>query len=438
MTWFSLLLLAALPVSADAWPAFLGAGAAPLAPERLPLQWSATDHVAWRATLPGHGQSSPVIWGGRVFTTSVDGPNKDTYYTTCVDLASGRQLWQQTLDNSSPVPNSYYVSRAAPTPVVDAERVIAFFESGDCVAYSHAGKELWRRQLGQEECPLNAEFGLGASPCQNETHLFVLLDHDAPGCLLSLDKASGKTAWKVERSPRRSWSSPVLARIAGQPQIVVSSAGSVDGYDPQTGRELWTFTDIGGNTGTTPLAAGEGRFLIGASPGRNGENAGSAADSNCLLEVTHDGQNWKAERKWVAQGAMPSWASPIVHRGLAYWINRAGVVSCFDATTGERLFAKRIEQPCWATPIAAGDRIYFFGQQGAVTVLAAGREFEVLAENQSWSDDTLPAEPPLPEEESEERRRAAAMFSKPTLYGAAVAEGTIVLRVGNGLIAVRQ
>ncbi|QEG41928.1 PQQ-binding-like beta-propeller repeat protein [Roseimaritima ulvae] len=258
MTLFSILLLATLPVSADAWPAFLGARAPPLAADALPLQWSPTESVAWQATLPGHGQSSPVIWGGRVFTTSVDGPN------------------------------------------------------------------------------------------------------------------------------------------------------------------------------------GEGRFLIGASPGRNGENAGSAADSNCLLEVTRDGQSWTAERKWVAQGAMPSWASPIVHRGLAYWINRAGVVFCFDALTGEKLFAKRIAQPCWATPIAAGDRIYFFGQQGTVTVLAASREFEVLAENQSWSDEILPAEPPLAEEESEQRRRAAAMFARPTLYGAAVAKGTIVMRVGNCLIAVRR
>ena len=438
MTWFAILLLAALPGGVDSWPAFLGADARQKPVASLPLKWSPTENVAWQATLTGHGQSSPVVWGGRVFVTSVEGPNKETYHTTCIDLVTGREQWRKTIANSTPVTNSYYVSRAAPTPVVDGKRIVALFESGDCVAYSLDGDELWRRQLGQDEGPLVAEFGLGASPCQNETHAFVLLEHDGPSCLLAIDKTTGQTAWKAAREPRRSWSSPAMMNIKGISQVVVSSGGSVDGYDPQLGQLLWSFTDVGGNTGTTPIDSGSGRFLIGASPGRNGENAGSAADSNCLLEVTRDGDGWSVSRKWVAEGAMPSWASPIVHQGLAYWINRVGVVFCFDEKTGEKVYAERIQQSSWATPIASGDHIYFFGQQGLVTILAAGREFKVIAENESWSKDTLPPEPGLPEEASEERRRGAAMFSKPTLYGAAVAANTIVLRVGNCLIAIRE
>ena len=330
------------------------------------------------------------------------------------------------------------MSAAAPTPLVDDKQIVALFESGDCVAYSHKGEMLWQRKLGQDEGPLVAEFGLGASPCQNETHMFVLLEHDGPSCLLSLDKQTGATVWKAERSPRRSWSSPTTMNIAGIPQVIVSSAGSVDGYDSETGKLLWSFQDIGGNTGTTPIESGDGRFLIGASPGRNGENAGSAADSNCLLEVTRSDSEWSVDRQWIAEGAMPSWASPIIHESLAYWINRAGVVYCFDAKTGEKLYTERLKQSSWATPIAIDERIYFFGQEGLVTVLAAGREFKVLAENESWTAETLPAEPMLAEETSEERRRAASMFSKPTLYGAAVANGTIIMRVGNCLIAVRD
>jgi len=97
-----------------------------------------------------------------------------------------------------------------------------------------------------------------------------------------------------------------------------------------------------------------------------------------------------------------------------------------------------LKQSSWATPFAIEDRIYFFGQQGLVSVLAAGREFQLLAENESWNDDTLPVESAMPEETSEERRRGAAMFSKPTLYGVAVAHGTLLLRVGNCLIAIRD
>ena len=256
-----LLFVAVLPPVADAWPAFLGAGASAAKAEQIPLKWSPTEGVAWRATLPGHGQSSPVIWGERVFLTSVEGPQKDTFHLVCLDLASGKELWRKSTKNSAPVANSVYVSRAAPTPVVDATRVIAQFESGDCVAYAHDGKELWTRSLGTEMGPLVAEFGLGASPCQTESLVYVLLEHDGPSYLVALDKNSGATTWKAERSPRRSWSSPAIVTVEGQPQVVVSSSGSVDGYDATKGSLLWSFKEVGGNTGTTPIDCGEGRFF---------------------------------------------------------------------------------------------------------------------------------------------------------------------------------
>lgn len=436
MNLLAFLLLSVVPSDVDAWPAFLGADSQVRSDIQMPLTWTPTENVGWTNPLPGHGQSSPVVWANRVFVTSVEGPNKETYHTLCFDLVSGKELWRMSIPNSTPVKNSYYVSRAAPTPVVDGQRIIALFESGDCVAYSHDGQELWQRTLGVDEGPLVSEFGLGASPCQDDTRVFVLLDHDGPSCLLGIDKATGVTSWKAPRTARRSWSSPAIIKIQDTQQIAVSSAGSVDGYAPDSGEQLWSFTDIGGNTATTPIDLGNGRFLIGASPGRNGENAGSAADSNCLIKVTLQDGQWTANRDWVAQGAAPSWASPIVHQGLAYWINRAGVVTCFDAETGDKVYAERTAQSCWATPIAIGDRIYLFGQQGLVTVLGAGREYRVLAENESWNEQTLPAEKPLAEESSEERRRGASMFSKPTLYGAAVADGGFILRVGNRLIRI--
>ncbi|WP_404307231.1 outer membrane protein assembly factor BamB family protein [Neorhodopirellula lusitana] len=421
----------------DAWPSFLGSGAEPRSAENLPLKWTPSEHIAWQQEIRGHGQSSPVTWGNRVFVTSVEGPKKDTFYTTCFDVELGTQLWQQPLTNSFPVTNSYYVSRAAPTPVVDQDRVISFYESGDCVAYDHEGNQLWVRSLGKDEGPLTAEFGLGASPCQTADDIIILLEHDGPSCLLALNKETGETRWKVDRDPRRSWSSPAVMEVEGTTQIVVSSGGTIDGFEAETGEQLWTFDDVGGNTATTPIDFGQGRFLVGASPGRNGEDAGSAAGSNGLIQVTRNGDQWEVQRKWVAEKATPSWASPILHNGLAYWVNRAGVVYCFDAETGESLYTKRIEQSCWATPVAAGDRIYFFGTGGTVTVLSAGREFKVLAENETWTDESLPKEQPLAEEKSEERRRGVAMFSRPTLYGVAVASDAFLIRVGNALICVR-
>ncbi len=420
------------------WPAFLGSGSQNLSSETLPLTWSPDENILWRAEVTGHGQSSPVVWGDKAFVTSVQGPMKETWLTTCFDTKSGQQLWQKSLPNSTPVKNSYYVSRAAPTPVVDSERLVVQFESGDCVAYSHSGELLWSRELAKDYGPFEAEFGLGASLCQSGNLVFALLEHDGPSCLVALEKSTGKTAWKADRTPRRSWTSPAIINVGEEPQVIVSSAGSIDGYSPSTGELLWTFADIGGNTGTTPMDCGQGRFLVGASAGRQGENADAAKDSNCMMQIEKLDGVWQATKLWANDQANPSWASPILHQGFAYWVNRVGVIYCIDAKTGEQIYAQRSSQSCWATPFAVADRIYFFGKDGQVTVLAAGSEYKVLAENVTWKVEDLPPDTSVAAEEEtdEQRQRGAAMFSGPTLYGYAVAGDRFIVRIGNQVICI--
>lgn len=419
------------------WPGFLGAGASPLNEADWPVQWELPRDLKWQTVVPGHGQSSPVLWQDLVFVTSVEGANKDQYHVLCLDAKTGEMRWQRTVANSVPVKNSLYVSRSAPTPVVDAERIVVFFESGDCHAWTHAGEPLWNRNLSADFGPFVAEFGLGASPCQSDSMVFVLLEHDGPGALVALNKSNGKTAWQAERSPRRSWASPALLQVGDELQVVVSSAGTVDGYQASSGKLQWSFSDIGGNTATTPQDLGNGRFLVAASGGRDGQNVAEARKSNCLLQVTKEGDDYVVNRQWVAEGATPSWASPIAHRGYAYWVNRVGVVYCVDMETGESIYSERTKQQCWATPLPVGDRIYFFGKDGLCTVLKAGAAFEILGESPLWNDEILAPEESLAEsEETPERRQAAAMFDRPTLYGYAVGDGVLVVRIGHQMFAL--
>lgn len=432
--------LAGLFSDQPSWPGFLGSGASAIDPETLPLTWSPTQNVAWTASLPGHGQSSPVIVGDRVFVTSVEGDNKETCHVICLSLQDGTVLWNHVHTSSAPEPNSVYISRAAPTPVADDQHVFAFFESGDLLALTRDGELKWSRSLSTDYGKFTNKFGLSGSPVQTNDHVIVLVDDEGPSYLVALKKSDGSVAWKSDRSSRVSWSSPALLTLDGVSQVVVSSAGSVDGYDPTNGALLWTLKDVGGNTATTPLPAGPDQFFIAASPGRTGENTEGAKVSNGVVRVRLVNGAWSAEKVWVTPEATPSWASPIAHQGLAYWINRVGVVYCMDLATGEMKYTQRSKQSCWATPLAVGDRIYLFGKEGITTVIAAGPEFKELASNELWPADQLPVDngAPKPDETSPERQRGNAMFSGPTQYGVAAVSGSLLIRVGSHIYCVRD
>lgn len=412
----------------DVWPGFLGAGATDYAAAKIPTTWGPSDHLAWKTALPGHGQSSPVVWKGKVYLTSIEGPEKDTNHVYCLDLSDGKLLWTHSSDSSFKVKNSYYVSRAAPTPVADAQGVIAFFESGDLIALDEQGQVRWTRSLAKEGATFKNRFGLGASLVQHKNHVIVLVDDEGPSYLLAVDKSTGKDAWRTERTSRVSWSSPALVDVGGTSVVVVSSAGSVDGYDPETGNPLWSFDEVGGNTSNTPVPFGSGKFLVGASQGQRREYAGIADKSNVAMQVVIEDGKPQLKKLWTAEKVFSSFASPMVHAGYAYWVNQAGVVFCFDAKTGENVYSKRIDQSCWATPVGIGDRVYFFGKDGITTVLQAGPEFKKLASNRLWNPEDV---------KIDSNERGAETFGGPIQYGVAIAGDSLLVRTGEVLYCVR-
>jgi outer membrane protein assembly factor BamB len=424
----------------DNWPGFLGAGESAANATSVPLTWSPEKNIAWTAKLPGDGQSSPVVWNGTAYVTSLEGEMKERLYVTAISVKEGREKWRQAFDSHAPEKNSLYISRAAPTPVVDEQGVYAYFESGDVVAIDHAGQVRWTKSLADEYGKPKNKFGLAASPVQTKDAVIVLVDDEGPSYLVALAKADGRTLWKTDRTSRTSWSSPFLIPVGDSQQVVVSSAGSVDGYDPTTGKLLWSYSEVGGNTAATPIAYANGSFLVGASVGReNEQRAENAKKSNLAMRIEQVDGQWTPKVLWRTEQATPSFGSPMVYRGYAYWVNRQGVVYCFDAATGEAKYTQRTKQSVWATPVGIGDRVYLFGKDGLTTVIAAGPEFKVLAENQLWDPAAVKPDPAQgAKEDSEEKRRSAAMFSGPVQYGVAVTGGSLLIRTGNALYCVRE
>lgn len=468
-------LLIAFTTPTDVWPAFLGQGSTPVDPTTIPLEWSPEKNIAWKSELPGKGQSSPVIWDDKIFVTSIDGSMKETCYVIALDLKDGHKLWQHSMESVVPVRSTYTQSRSAPTPVADSENVYAFFETGGVVCLNHAGEVVWQRAISEDYGEFESTIGLASSPVVVDNKLILLVDHEGPSYLLALDTKTGETIWKTDRTSRSSYSSPSIVPISGQPHIVCSSSGSIDGYSPKTGEQMWSYEqNIGGNRTGAALPIADGTFAIGASPGMHNEREEQAKNTNFIMRVEKIDGNYVPKVLWGTKEVMPAFNSPLVYNGHAYWINRSGVVYCFDATTGEARYTKRTNGVCWASPVGLGDRVYLFGKDGVTTVLATGPEYKVLAENMLWDpavDGTDArtsrrdssgghgndsqhgdsqhgnsessgrsqraagnADAPLTESEELE----AARFADPVQYGVAIVNGSLVIRTGAKVYCIRQ
>ncbi len=390
---FSLLLLTALSAApADVWPAFRGDGSSVSQVQSLPLTWSKASHVAWTAATPGYGQSSPVVWRERVFVTSADGKNKEQCLVACFDLHTGQELWRKEFASSVPAEVSGYISRAAPTPAVDADQVYAFFETGNLVALDHQGQVAWERSLTDDYGKFLGNHGLGSSLALTGDAVIVLVDHDGPSYLAALDKTNGKTLWKAEREQKVSWSSPI---VAGD-QIIVSSASTCEAIDARTGKTAWRVDGLDGNTVPSATAT-ESLVIVGSSE----------VGSNVAIRRGGAGDVSDSHIAWRSDQASATFSSPLVYQGRVYLVNRAGVAFCLDEKTGENLWNHRLGESCWASPLGACGRVYFFAKSGKTTVVEASPELKVLAENE------LPTEPPV--------------------YGVAVVEGRILVRTGSQL-----
>ena len=426
--------------TAGDWTRFQGPAPSDVDASRLPMTWTPKENVLWTADITGYGQSSPVTWGERVYITSISGPKKERCHVAAFDLNSGKKLWQHDLDAATQAENNNYISKAAPTPVVDATGVVCFFEGGNLLSLTHDGQVRWQRNLVTEFGPIESRHGISASLEHTDDRVFVWVERSKEPYVLAVDKNSGKDLWKTAGLGVTSWASPRLVPVkVGESlrdsHLVLSGIGALAGLDPATGKQLWRFEGIKGNSTPTPAPIGNGRFLIGATAGRGEPDAGKAAESNGLIAIKQaDDGSFTAEFVWKAKRATSSFGSPIAHQGHAYFVNATGVLFCLDLETGEELFSNRIGDSIWATPLPMGDRICFFGKTGTVSIVSAGAKFESLAENVTW--DATASAPDQAAKEVGGQATASRSFGGAVLYAAVFTKDRLLLRRGDRLYCI--
>ncbi len=408
----------------SAWPGFRGDGTSVATDTNLPISWSPTENIAWKRSLPGYGQSAPIVWGNRVYVSTVSGPQKETYSVIALDARTGWRCWKTDHPSSQPGENSRMMSRAAPTPLADSEGVYAFFEGGDLIALDTQGKLRWKRSLVNDYGRLDARHGLGSSPVQTEQAVIQVIDHHGSSYVLAVDKRDGNTLWKTERPSQSCWSSPILCQAGGTPILLIGGNGRLDAYDPHTGSKIWSHTELTGNHIPSPTVA-MGRVVIGAGMSRRNPSRQATARSNCCLLLEKGEAGGQRHISWHTEDVVCDYASPLIHRGLVYFTTKVGVVHCFDLQTGQRHYAERLRDACWATPVAAGDRIYFFGKKGLTTVLKAGPSYQELACNYLWG------------EQEGQTGSDAADRDGSVVYGVAAAGGAFFVRTGTELYCLR-
>ncbi len=381
------------------WPGFRGGGDSRSRAVGLPLKWSDTENLAWQVELPGYGQSSPVIWNGRVFVTTVAGPMQDRCALHCVDLAAGKLLWSREIKGSQGVMTSDYVSKAAPTPAVDGDGVYALFETGDLASFSHTGEKRWQRSLVQEYGALKSNHGLGGSPVLSEKGLVVAVAHDGGSYLLLVDPKTGANRWKREHPIGVGWSTPVIARHNGELQILISAPPRLSAYRLDDGEPRWSVNGLAGNTVPSPSVEGDLAVL-----------ASSERGNTLAVKLGVTGDTTGAAVRWKQTAATCSFGSPLISEGRVYFTDRVGTAYCVSLASGAVEWETRLPASSWASPIAAGGRIYFFDTSGATTVFAAGPAMNKLAENR--------------------------LTISGRVYGAAAVDGAVVIRSGTRLMRV--
>lgn len=402
-------LAAAAPLAAASptnWPQFRGSDSRGVSADdpRLPVTWSATENVQWKTDLPGMSWASPVVWGEKVFLSSVvsDGdvetvkrglyfggnrPETPTdshrWLAYGIDVASGKITWEKQLHHGVPAtPRHLKNSYLSETPATDDEHLFVHIGHLGTWCLDHDGNEVWQRDWN----PYRTRFGWGtaSSPVLHKGRLYFVNDNDERSTLVCLDKSNGKTIWEIEREEPSNWATPFVWENDERTEIITNGRKKIRSYDLD-GKLLWEIADMSSIVIPTPFT-GHGLLYL---------TSGYVGDENRPTYAVRPGATGDISLKegetqndfiaWYHPQAGPYNPSPLLYKDLYYTLMDRGFLTCHDAKSGQEVYGKqRFEvgaSAFTASPWAYNNRIFCLSEDGDCYVIEHGREYKLLSKN---------------------------------------------------------
>ncbi len=371
------------------WRQWRGPGGSGISTETgLPETWTAEGTgIRWQESIPGSGNSSPIVSGGRVFLTTTYGQpddrarraerRKHLYYVAMgLDLESGEELWRTEIYAGRRGTKHWLTTYAAPTPVTDGTTLFAYF-GRVLAALDFDGTVLWQVEVEPDHLT-HLRYGVASSPLVVDDLVVLAQDREAgdseePGWIAAFDKATGELRWRDEwRNTCCSYTTPLVVDQGRRKLLLNSSSGEVVAYDLSTGERLWS--QIHGTVQPVPsMVASEGLLVV---PG------GIHQKTTATMRLPAAGSAKPAEVLWKTVEGVPELSSPVLYQGILFVVTDGGVMTAYDPATGERHWRRRVGGGPYRASLVAGDgKVYAINDRGETAVVAAEPEFRLLAEN---------------------------------------------------------
>ena len=402
-------LLACFGSRAADWPQFRGESASGVGTGvNPPVRWDCTKgtNILWKTEVPGLAISSPIVWGDTIYLTTAISSDKTQKFRTglygdtdsskdlsphvwkvlAYDKKTGKLLWEQTAHEGVPRTKRHpKSSQASATPVTNGKVVVAWFGSEGLFAYSDRGKLLWKKDLGLQNAGWffdpDSEWGVGSSPLIYKDTVIVLCDRQKDSFIAAFDLKDGREVWRTARAEIPSWATPAIVQGEKGAELVTNAAKAIRGYDPETGKELWTLGPNSEIPAPTPVS---GHGLIFVTSGYAPLQPIYAIRTGFRGDLTiRDGKESSAAIAWSKKAGGSYIPTPILYGDLLYVVNNSGILAAYEAKTGNRIYQQRIEGggSFTASPVAAAGNLYFPTEDGDVYVVKAGPKYEFVAKN---------------------------------------------------------